>query len=319
MSWVTGNEVPGVSYAAYRTPFGVVIPTAGRVVAYVRSGNVQEQDPPEIKNKLVTDINTALGRCRAGYGDIVVVLNGHTENVATADAWSNLVAGTKIIGLGTDEDRPTFTWTTQLSSVLFNVANVSIDNLVFECAGPGAGVPLTVDNPILISAAGCQINRCKIRAEIDANEGSTICINTTTAANGLTIANSKIYAAPGNGTIPTTLLRLVGTDAFTMVNTIIDGFTSNVNMGVMEMNTTASLGIFIDKCTFVNRTAASVVAVVGLAGSTGTVKDSDLMVLVAGGVALNAAWTNPTLMQFARVGVCEAVASNTGIGTPVSV
>lgn len=264
---------PGLSKtfigAGLTTELGTWIP-AGEVVAYVHSSGAQDGYHPDVNARLYTTLNAALALCRAGQNDIVVVLPGHAENVAAADSWSNLVAGTTIVGLGNGNLRPTFTWSTATSTALLDVANVSISNCIFKMAGPSGTTAITVAAPMTISAAGCSLSNCLFQCEIDADQGATIAVTTTAAADDLTITDCHFYGST-DGTLVTTYLRLVGADRFRMFNSTFYGATSSTTVGLLQMLTTASTDVHIENCTFQNQKASSVHAATGMAAATGSV------------------------------------------------
>src|SRR5262249_54267043 len=150
-------------------------------------------DPPELAGRIFTTLNDALGQCRANKGDTVFALPGHAESISTADQMSNLVAGTKIMGVGVGNERPTFTWTVAAATFLFDVANVTISNCIL-LMDPGAGT-VNVAAPITVSASGCGIYGCLIRMGTDANSKVTIGITTTAAGDEFTLAGNHIYGA----------------------------------------------------------------------------------------------------------------------------
>jgi hypothetical protein len=141
------------NYAAIAGPHGTYIKPGGCVAAYVRSTGAQDGDDLfAASGNLVTTINEGLKRCRSGQNDIVFVLPGHVENIDAADDWPDLVAGTQVVGCGRPgaSNNPTLTWTATASTILLNVADVSIIGLNLNWAG--------IDNvaaPITVSAAGC--------------------------------------------------------------------------------------------------------------------------------------------------------------------
>lgn len=287
--------------AGYRDEYGTRVPAGGVLQAYVHSGGKVDGMPEDIARLLYTDINSALALCRSGVSDTIVVLPGHTENVDAADDWSNLVAGVNIIGMGVGNNRPTFTWTAAASTVLLDVANVRISNMVFECAGdPTSSTALSVTAPITVSAAGCVIDGCRIRCSVDADQQADITITTTAAADDFTIDNCKIHGE-GDGTAVDTLIRLVGADRFTMTNCSVHGFTSSTTVGVLQMLTTASTDVFIHNCSFTNLKAASVHAATGMAASTGVVSDCNFGILDN---ATLPGWETEGNLQFFR---CETV------------
>lgn len=278
------------------TQFGVVIPPTARVVAFVRSTGVQTGDDSFVKNNLVTTVNAGLARCRSGGGDYVFVLPDHTENIAAADAWSNLVAGTNIIGIGTGRLRPTFTWTISTSTVLLNVANVSIQNCVLKLE-PTTGT-VTVAAPITVSAAGCAMIGNLMFAGTDANNKVTIGITTTAAADDFVFSGNRLFAATAAEC--TTMIQLVGADRLVMVDNEIVCATSNAAIGPIRFLTTASTDIKIDGLIVRNNKASSSQAITGMAGIGGYANNLFMGVLSDAGAALTGAFATPGNVQFGR-------------------
>src|SRR5690606_24162744 len=105
-------------------------------------------------NLRVSTLAAAAGRVRSGKGDVVFVLPGFEGDIDAADFLTALVPGTRIIGLGNvnETTAPRLTWTATASSLLLDVANVTIENMVLDWTG--------IDNvaaPITVSAAGCAL------------------------------------------------------------------------------------------------------------------------------------------------------------------
>lgn len=274
-------NLPFVNYAAgYKTPFGTWLPdSSGRVAAYVRSTGPQSGDDTDIANQIVTTLNAGLIRCRANRGDVVLVLPGHTENISSVDQMSNLVAGTRILGVGYGTTRPTFTWTANNATFLFDVANTVLDNCILNMdsgAGTG-GSPIAVAAPITISAAGCQISNCQIRTSTDANNLATIPITTTNAADDLTLFGLQVYGATAGES--TTMFQMLGVDRLRMYNCYVAGATSSTTVGVVRFAATAATDIHIKNCVFQNRKASSVHAVTGVASLSGIVEDNTFAIL----------------------------------------
>lgn len=254
-------------------------PPGAQIVAYVRSGGWLPSDTGIESSMLVSDLNTALKYCRSGSNDIVVVLPGHTENISSADAMSNLVAGTQIIGIGDGQSRPQFTWSAAAATFLLDVANVTITNCIFYMAGdPTGSTAITVAAPMTVSAAGCSLRGCKIQTSVDADQLSTIAITTTAAADDFTISDCDIYGL-GDGTGVTTVIRAVGADRLRIHNTNIDAYTSSTTVGVLQFLTTASINVRVTESTFTNRKASSVHAVTGMAGTLGVFKSCGFGIL----------------------------------------
>lgn len=249
-----------------RTELGTLTPPGGQVVAYVHASGVARLGgsapgmPP-----VLTTLNAALKLCTSGYGDTVMVLPGHTENISAADQMSNLVAGTRIIGLGEGQNRPIFTWTIAGSTFLFDVANVVLENCILNM-DPGTGT-VSVAAPITVSAAGCALLNCKVRVSTDANSKATIPVTTTAAGDDFTIAGCEIYGATAGEV--TTVIRAVGADRLKILDSYIVAATSAVGIGCIQFLTTASLDVLIKNVIVRNNKAASTAAITGLTGTTG--------------------------------------------------
>lgn len=298
--------------AGLRTSFGSILPPGNRI-NFVRSTGQADGDPPELTSRIYATLNGALGECRSGKSDVVVVLPGHAENISAADQMSNLVAGTKIVGIGDGNERGAFTWTAAASTFLLDVNNVTLENLILNM-DPGSG-SVNVAAPITISGAGCSIRRCKVRMGTDANSLVTIGITTTAAADDLVIAGNEIFGA--TAAEATTLIQLVGADRLKFFSNTIVGATSSVNVGVIRFLTTASLDIKMLYNVVRNNKAASVQAITGMAGLTGEVEHM-LMVTLANDNLANCFGTPASLVFGRNVGVANTIAETAGVFGTVS-
>lgn len=231
-----------------------------------------------------TSINTALGFCRSNRGDTIVCLPGHTESVSSADFLSGLgtATGVSVVGMGYGANRPTLTWTTATSTVLFDAAGFTMSNFNFFLAGAhAAGSALTVAAPITVSADSCAINNCDIWWGFDADQIVAIGITTTAAADNLKFNNNRCFAE--TAAVPTTtFLRLTGTDQLEINNTQIIGPGSTVAIGPVQQLTTAALKVKVTNSLFQNTLASSTHAFTAIAGSTGMMAGCHLGVLAAG-------------------------------------
>lgn len=86
----------------------------------------------------VTTIDAAINLCTANNGDIIIVMEGHSETITAAGGIAQDVAGVAIIGLGEGQDRPlvsfgtntTATWT--ISAASCSVTNIRVKATVDE-------------------------------------------------------------------------------------------------------------------------------------------------------------------------------------------
>ncbi len=173
------------------TPYGTLLKPGGRVAAYVRSTGAQDgEDHFASSGMLVSSLQQAMARCRSGQNDIIYVLPGHTESVSTADFYTNLVAGTQIIGVGRpgSTNNPTLTWTATGSTFLLDVANVTLAGLTLNFDGADA-----IAAPITVTAAGCSILGCHINHGSSTTTDSLIGITVHTGADDFTFANNYSF------------------------------------------------------------------------------------------------------------------------------
>lgn len=135
------------------TPIGTFLPPGGGRVFYVRSATTSG-DPDAITKVLCPTIAAAGSYCRAGAGDIIAVLPGHTEQVGASTNLTGVPAGVRIIGVGNPrcDDAPTLNWNATTSLLAMSTKNISIENMRLTIDGINAVV-----NGINISAAGCSL------------------------------------------------------------------------------------------------------------------------------------------------------------------
>lgn len=286
-------------------PLAHYLAAGAKIAGYVRASGAAAGDNEEITSKLYTTVNAALGQVRSGYGDVVVCLPGHTENISSADHWSALKAGTRIVGMGIGTSRPTFTWTIATSTVLLDVADVSIENCILQLE-PTTGT-VTVAAPITISAAGCALIGNLIKFGTDANNKVTVGITTTASADDLRIEGNVCVAATAAEC--TTFMDLIGCDRLVMRDNMFKGATSAAGVGIVRFATTASTDILLERNTYINKKALSTCAVTGLANVSGVSRDEHFHYLDT--VSLTPWLTSTGLMSFHRPTVVNT-ASETG-------
>lgn len=297
---------------------GVITPSGGAILYVGTSAQVAALGGVGecIADRSYTTIDAALNVCVTGRGDRIFLLPGYTANIAAADSWSSLAAtDVSIIGLGEGTNRPALTWTTAGSTVLFDTANFKLFNCQLFLAGAhAAGSALTVAAPITVSAAGCEISDCRIFWGFDADQIVAIGITTTASADDF--AFNRNYCRAETAAVPTTtFLRLVGADYMQMHDTKIAGPGSTTTLGPVQFLTTASLGLDWRRCIVQNQLAASVHAVTGLAGITGTADACGWGILDNSTLA---GFVTPGNMQFFRCYTANENGENGALMTPVS-
>ena len=206
--------------AGLRTPFGTIIPPGARVV-YVRSTGYQDGDPIDLAGRTVPTLAAGLLECRSGLGDFVIVLPGHSESVTDATMLTNLVAATRIIGIGAGAMMPVFRWTAAAAQWLISVNDVVITGLRLRLegfngvtkaiavtgndvsivgndieTGSGASNKATIAVEVGTGAAGgTRFNFCTNRVRGTAAGASTNILLVSNAADGINICDNDMIAA----------------------------------------------------------------------------------------------------------------------------
>jgi len=122
-----------------RTQYGLILPAGSRVAAYVRSTGIQNGDDSFLASNLVQKLSEAMPRVRPGFGDFVICLPGHKEDVTDAVTFSQaLPAGVKIVGVGRGSNMPQFTWTSPSAQLNISQNDVLISGCRFLLAGTPA-------------------------------------------------------------------------------------------------------------------------------------------------------------------------------------
>jgi len=157
-------------------------------------------------------IDYAIGQCEENNGDIIYVVEGHTETVIAAGGITCDKAGISIIGLGVGSDRPTITFTTaDTGDIEIDSANVRIKNMIFVGGFESLAAMIDVD------AAYFTIEDCDFYVN-EADHDVHITIITDANANDITVKNCSFnYLTATDGTTAVTetsteAIRLVGAD-----------------------------------------------------------------------------------------------------------
>lgn len=279
---------PYLTYAALANGYaGVTLAPGARIAAFVhhsRTSAFANMDPIIEGRGLYATLNEGLAQARAGAGDVVFVLPGHAENVATADQMSALVAGTRIVGGGHGSLRPTFTWTAAAATFLLDVASATIENcnLIIATAANGG---VSVAAPITVTGADCAILGCRITAPGDANDLATIGITVGTGADYFRFERNVCIGA--TAAVSTAFMSITAALAgIRIVDNFISWATSAVTVGSVRA-TAAVTNIYIHGNYIANNVASSEEALTLVNSCTGFMDHNNLAVLDNASVALD--------------------------------
>lgn len=218
----------------------------------------------------VTTIDAAINLATASNGDIIVVMEGHAETIATAAGIALDVAGLTIVGLGRGRNRPVITFATDVAASFdISAANNHVEGLVLVNAIDAQTAMVNV------SAADVTIKNCEIQTG-DATTQTVLGILTTNGANRLRIEGCHIHGLVTAGT--TSQISIVGGDSLVIKNNIIVGACATT--GNISAATTASLNGTIDGNIIQNQTAdANNKTIVLGAGDTYVISNNRMAVI----------------------------------------
>jgi len=240
-----------------RTQYGVILPAGSRVAAYVRSTGVQTGDDSFLATNLVQTLAAGLARVRPGFGDFVICLPGHKEDVTDATTFSQaLPPGVKILGVGRGSNMPTLTWTTPGAQLNLSQNDVLLTGFRLKFAGSSLA-PVTVAQAVNISAddVGFTSNEVELG---NAGANATIGIGITGTAARYEVSGNIFrgqIAAPASGSI---VVNSTGADGIIAKNTIIAGAAAATgNIAVLA----AAQRLLVDSNQILNITPASVAGI----------------------------------------------------------
>ena len=164
-----------------RTNYATLLPPGGRIAAYL-GPQTDAIDQYAASNLLVSTMEQALGRCKAGASDTIIVLPGYAETF-TGAALSAMVSTTRIIGVGNlgSANAPTMTLSGTGAGLAFDDADVVFEGMTI------AGSTAAITGAVVITARGVNFvgNRFKCSGAFGANPPIAV----TNAADLVFLAN----------------------------------------------------------------------------------------------------------------------------------
>ena len=100
-------------------------------------------------------LDRALALCTAHRGDVIMLMPGHAENVATAAAIDVDKAGVAIIGLGAGTKRPKFSFTAAAATFAITAGNCSFYNIEWQANFADVAIGLDVSGVDGLSFDSC--------------------------------------------------------------------------------------------------------------------------------------------------------------------
>lgn len=117
------------------------------VIRYVDSGRSASGNGTAWSRAFITlDEAYASTSVTANNGDVVLVAQGHAQNLSTADAVDHDVAGVTVIGYGSGTDAPEFSFTGDAGEFVIGAASAVIYNLRFLAASDAVIMGISVED-----------------------------------------------------------------------------------------------------------------------------------------------------------------------------
>lgn len=273
------------SRTGIRTLYGLNLPPDARVAAYVRgtAGVLTARDGDDaIRNRMYATVAQGIAKCKSGYGDVVIVLSGHTETISAAGYLANLVPGTKIIYLGDPDDdyAPTFTFSNAASNWAVDDKNVTIAGLRFLLTGAN-----NITKAITVTAAGFRFIRNSLNLGTGASNDCAIGLSIESGATGAKILANKSRQSGGTCTGVVTLDATTPADDVEVSDNDFQMIGSAAGVGCINV-AGASTNVRIMRNTLAQYHASSTAGIaVANAASTGIIADNRSAVLADGTAA----------------------------------
>lgn len=169
-------------------PVGQMPAGLGRGNTFYVDSSVAGTDGTSPSTALAT-IASAIAKCTANQGDVIVVMPKHAETITAAGGITASVAGVSIIGVGYGNQRPTITFgTANTATFLVTAAGVYIANMIFSSNF------LAVATGIGVTASDCWLDSLSFK-NAGSSKNFTNPINATSTtdntADGLRVMNCR--------------------------------------------------------------------------------------------------------------------------------
>jgi hypothetical protein len=182
----------------------LIPPTTGSVF-YVHSGTGSASNDGRSPSSALATVDQAVNKCTANKGDVILVMTGHAETISSATSLVLDVAGVSVIGLGSGNKRPTFTFATATTAAI----PVSADNISFKNCRIIGNLDNIVTAFSLTTAKYFTLDGCEFIDNSNALHFLSIVTVGTgdNAADGLTVSNNSWF---GLAVAPSAFISVTG-------------------------------------------------------------------------------------------------------------
>jgi len=130
-------------------------------------------------------LDAAIGKCTASRGDIICLMPGHAENIATAGAITSDVAGVAVVGLGAGTLRPKLSFTADAGTHVISAVSCSFVNINWQANVADVTMMLDVSGVDGLSFENC------IWDEAGTNLNWVIAVDLATGADDISFRNCQ--------------------------------------------------------------------------------------------------------------------------------
>ncbi len=106
---------------------------------------------PGTRSRPLSTVALAHTKCTANAGDVIIAMESHAESFTTASELTISKAGVQIVGLGQQNQRPTFTIDADVSGILISGAEVLLENVIIQAgfADVAKGMTITAADVVI--------------------------------------------------------------------------------------------------------------------------------------------------------------------------
>lgn len=211
-------------------------------------------------------LDYAIGLCTASKGDIVYLMPGHAENIASATGCVLDIAGVQVVGLGTGSLRPILTITTATTSTIsITAANCSVENVIVVSNFLNVAASMT----IAATATATTIKNCVFK-NTSVILGSLISISVAADADDLTIEGCRFIEIALTAAATNSILFAGGCDRLVLKNCFFDSACTGAVVGA---SAAASTNVFVKDIMLMNSDTTNGLGIAFHNSSTGLVED----------------------------------------------
>lgn len=262
------------------TPGFTTIPYGAKIHYVHNNAGSAFSDLPSEFERIYPTIHEAMPSVESGRGDIIQLLQNHTENIDSATYLTQTTATLPdyVTIHGPETGAPAvLTWSTATASMVASSVGFKIDGsradgsfgIDLQCAGPSGSTAIDVAAPIVWSAARGALNGCFVNPGIDADQRSLITFTTTADADFWRFTNNMVRGTVDSDT--TTVVRLVGLSHAVISNNDIAASTSAAAVGPIQALTTAPVNCTIANNIVHSNGASATGCITGMAAMSGSI------------------------------------------------